>query len=196
MRGGSGAGIRTPIRGSKILCPAIRRRRRDRAQPTARAREREAALGANGTNGCPSYESISGWRGAPLFVRPRQRRGVRGVARSHSTTRAACSAAQGVAPQAQTTALVVDTASAIASRFFRSSTARRRSNRCLFNSRGSVARHAKRFTTTAEPYPARLVKPTTLRIVGSSFCASAVLGFSISQHRLGPTTPGITRSST
>ena len=38
---GSGVGIRTPIRGSKILCPAIRRRRRNRA-PTLAKRAQNA----------------------------------------------------------------------------------------------------------------------------------------------------------
>ena len=36
----SGVGIRTPISGTKIRCPAIRRRRRNGAQPTSSRRER------------------------------------------------------------------------------------------------------------------------------------------------------------
>lgn len=51
---------------------------------------------------------------------------------------------------------------------------------------GSVARNPKRFSTLNPPQPSRLANPIHLRIVGSFFEASAVLGFSMMKSAIGP----------
>ncbi|OLE75626.1 MAG: hypothetical protein AUG02_07065 [Chloroflexi bacterium 13_1_20CM_2_70_9] len=51
--------------------------------------------------------------------------------------------------------------------------------------RGSVARSANRFTTSIPPQPQRRAKPMQRRIVGSSRCASAVEGLSITNATTG-----------
>jgi len=121
--------------------------------------------------GDASRRRYSGCRGSPDCVSPRQRDPGR---LNRGRALAARSRAISCAPHART----INPADRTARRRCRSF-AGPMGSAALRSARGSVARSAKRFTTSTPPNPQARANPTQRRIVGSSCIASAFDGFSI-----------------